>query len=328
MQLHPNAALTPRQRQRMCRRIDDGMPIAQAAREFRVSRPTADKWYGRWQDGDRQLHDRSSAPSSTPHKTDPELEAEVVELRKTHGWGPDTLANHTGVPRTTCWRIICRNDLQDRRMLHRPDGSQVAPDCPVVRYERDEPGSLIHVDTKKLARIPAGGGWRMLGQQAGRANRRRDPDAGGYEFVHAAVDDHSRLAYAEILPSEDGQTCTGFWRRAATFFIANGITLQQVMTDNAWAYTKTVDFAAALTDTGITDHLTIEAYRPQTNGKVERFNRTLLDEWAYAYFWHTNDERHDALAPWLHWYNHHRDHTSLQRRPPMARVNNAAVCDT
>lgn len=328
MHLHPNAALTPVQRRRMCRRIDAGMTVTAAAEEFHVSTPTASKWWSRWQGGDRELHDRSSAPGSTPHRIDPEREQQVVELRETHGWGPDRLANHTGVARSTCWRIICRNGLADRRRRHRPEGTEAAVACPqVVRYERDEPGSLIHLDTKKLARIPAGGGWRKLGRQAGKANRRADPDGGGYEFVHAAVDDCSRLSYAELLPTETAVDCTAFWRRAATFFVANGLTLRQVMTDNAWAYTKAQIFADALNTTGVDKHLTIEPYRPQTNGKVERFNRTLLEEWAYAYFWESTQARHDALAPWLHWYNHHRDHTSLQRRPPMACVNNAAVCD-
>lgn len=194
MQIHPNAALTPTQRVRMCRRIDDGMTIAGAAAEFRVSSPTASKWYARWTDGDRQLHDRSSAPGSTPHRTDPQLEAQVVALRRRHGWGPDRLANHTGVPRTTCWRIINRNDTGPRpRTKVGRHGSGKG------RYEAIGCGELVHVDVTKLARIPSGGGHRMVGRQAGKANRRADPDSGGYDYLHAAVDDHSRLAYAQLL---------------------------------------------------------------------------------------------------------------------------------
>lgn len=164
----------------MCVRIDNGMDIAAAAEEFRVSRPTAHKWYGRWTDGDRQLHDRSSAPGTCPHKTDPETEAEVVELRRDHGWGPDRLANHTDPSSSTCSRIIGRNDIPQARRVVGDHGTGRG------RYEAIGPGELIHVDTKQLARIPQGGGHRKLSRKAGRANRAADPTAGGYDFLHAA----------------------------------------------------------------------------------------------------------------------------------------------
>ena len=167
----------------------------------------------------------------------------------------------------------------------------------------------------------------MLGRQDGKANSRSDPDAGGYDFLHAAVDDHSRLAYAELLDAEDADACVGFWRRANTFFEANGIQVKRLLTDNALVYTNAHAFADVLEETGVDDHWTIQPYRPRTNGKVERFNRTCKEEFAYAYFWDDNQTRRDALPTWLHWFNHHRDHTSLHRRPPMSRVNNQAVCD-
>lgn len=318
MKIHPNAALTPRQRRRMVTRIDGGMPISHAAAEFRVSRQTATKWWNRYQDGDDRLTDRPSVPGSTPHRTDPDVEAAVIDLRRRHGWGAATLANHTGVASSTCWRIVVRAGLDDRRHRYRPDDAHGPPDC--NRYERDNPGELVHVDTKKLGRIPDGGGWRVHGR--GNAGPKQHV---GSEHLHAAVDDHSRLAYVELLPTRDAADCTGFWRRANAWFADQGITVQQVMTDNAWAYTKSHDFAQALEDTNI-DHLTIKPYRPQTNGKVERFNRTLAEQWAYAYFYDSNQARHQSLDPWVHWYNHHRDHTALGDNPPMTRVNNAAVC--
>lgn len=321
MKLHPNAALTPVQRRRMCRRIQDGQSIAGAAEDFNTSRQTATKWWRRWQDGDKQLHDRTSAPGAVPHRTAREVEDEVVELRRTHGWGPDRLSSHTGVPSTTCWRIIHRRDCTG------PSPRAHVSSRSTNRYEAIAPGELVHVDVAKFARIPAGGGHRMLGRQDGKANSRSDPDAGGYDFLHAAVDDHSRLAYAELLDAEDADACVGFWRRANTFFEANGIQVKRLLTDNALVYTNAHAFADVLEETGVDDHWTIQPYRPRTNGKVERFNRTCKEEFAYAYFWDDNQTRRDALPTWLHWFNHHRDHTSLHRRPPMSRVNNQAVCD-
>ncbi|MEU7015909.1 IS481 family transposase, partial [Streptomyces sp. NPDC046385] len=198
--------------------------------------------------------------------------------------------------------------------MDRPTGTVIR------RYERDRPGELIHVDVKKLGRIPDGGGHRTLGRQAGRATR----SSMGFDYVHSAVDDHSRLAYSEIHPDEKVATCAAFLARAAAFFQACGITrIERVLTDNAWAYRKGLAWKDVLADLGATGKLT-RAYRPQTNGKVERFNRTLLDEWAYQRPYTSNHERTAALADFLHTYNHHRCHTALDGHPPISRVNNPA----
>ncbi|AXE84022.1 Integrase core domain protein [Streptomyces sp. Go-475] len=188
------------------------------------------------------------------------------------------------------------------------------------RYERATPGELVHRDVKKLGRIPDGGGHRMLGRQAGRATR----GGMGFDYIHSAVDDHTRLAYSEIHHDEKVATCAGFLIRAAAFFHAHGITrIERVLTDNAWAYRKGLAWKQALAEIGATGKLT-RIYRPQTNGKVERFNRTLLDEWAYLRPYTSNTERTAALTDFLHTYNHHRCHTALGGQPPITRVNNPA----
>ncbi|MEU6977217.1 IS481 family transposase, partial [Streptomyces sp. NPDC046371] len=189
----------------------------------------------------------------------------------------------------------------------------------IRRYERERPGELIHVDVKKLGRIPDGGGHKANGREAGRPIRGM-----GFDYVHSAVDDHSRLAYSEIHPDEKVATCAGFLTRAAAFFQAQGIDrIERVLTDNAWAYRKGLAWKNVLADLGATGKLT-RPYRPQTNGKVERFNRTLLDEWAYLRPYTSNNERTEALADFLHTYNHHRCHTALDGHPPITRVNNPA----
>ncbi|MEU7018949.1 IS481 family transposase, partial [Streptomyces sp. NPDC046385] len=210
-------------------------------------------------------------------------------------------------------RILTRHRLNRLAWMDRPTGTVIR------RYERDRPGELVHVDVKKLGRIPNGGGHKALGRQAGRATR----SSMGFDYVHSAVDDHSRLAYSEIHPDEKVATCAAFLVRAAAFFQACGITrIERVLTDNAWAYRKGLAWKNALADLGSTGKLT-RAYRPQTNGKVERFNRTLLDEWAYQRPYTSNHERTAALADFLHTYNHHRCHTALDGHPPITRVNNA-----
>ena len=177
------------------------------------------------------------------------------------------------------------------------------------------------MDVKKLGRIPRGGGWQALGEDVGRANRRADRRGGGYDRIHSVVDDHSRLAYSEILPDETGPTCAAFYARAHAFFAAHGIDIQAVMTDNAFAYTNAVAFRQTLTDLGV-KHVQIRPRRPQTNGKVERFNRTLLEEWAYVRTYRSNHARTRAFDRFLHTYNQHRPHASLGGRPPMTRVSN------
>ncbi|MFE9500363.1 IS481 family transposase [Streptomyces collinus] len=312
---HRNARLTVHGRRLLVERVRSGRPVAHVAAEMGISRATAHKWIRRWRtEGEAGLADRSSRPRTTPHRTAATVEARVCQLRQARKLGPARIGPALGLPASTVHRIVVRHALNRLAFLDRPTGQVIR------RYERARPGELIHVDVKKLGRIPDGGGHKVLGRQAGRATRNRM----GFDYVHSAVDDHSRLAYSEIHPDEKAATCAAFLRRAATFFAAAGIDrIERVLTDNAWPYRKSFAWQQALADLGAAGKLT-RIYRPQTNGKVERFNRTLLDEWAYLRPYQTNDERTQALADFLHTYNHHRCHTALGGHPPISRVNNAA----
>ncbi|MFG2030501.1 IS481 family transposase [Streptomyces sp. NPDC048825] len=309
---HRNARLTVHGRQLLVERVRTGRPVAHVAAEMGISRVTAYKWMRRWRtEGEQGLHDRSSRPRTTPHRTAGAIEARVCRLRQDRKLGSARIGPILGLPASTVHRILTRHGLNRLSFLDRPTGQVIR------RYERDRPGELVHVDVKKLGRIPDGGGHKALGRQAGRATR----SAMGFDF---AVDDHSRLAYSEIHPDEKAATCAAFLRRAAAFFTASGIDrFERVLTDNAWPYRKSFAWQQTLADLGAVGKLT-RAYRPQTNGKVERFNRTLLDEWAYLRPYTSNTERTDALPDFLHTYNHHRCHTALGGQPPISRVNNAA----
>ena len=311
---HRNARLTVFGRRLLVERVCSGRPVAHVAAEMGISRATAHKWLRRWRaEGDAGLHDRSSRPRTTPHRTAAAVEAHVCELRRSRKLGPARIGPILGLPASTVHRILTRHRLNRLAWLDRPTGQIIR------RYERDRPGELVHVDVKKLGRIPDGGGHKALGRQAGRATRSNM----GFDYIHSAVDDHSRLAYSEIHPDEKVATCAAFLTRAASFFHAHGIPrIERVLTDNAWAYRKGLAWRNVLAGLGATGKLT-RPYRPQTNGKVERFNRTLLDEWAYLRPYASNDERTAALADFLHTYNHHRCHTALNGHPPITRVNNA-----
>ena len=312
---HRNARLTVFGRRLLVERVCSGRPVAHVAAEMGVSRATAHKWMHRWRtEGEAGLADRSSRPLRTPHRTPADMEARVCRLRTDRKLGPARIGPVLGLPASTVHRVLTRHRLNRLSWLDRPTGAVIR------RYERERPGELIHVDVKKLGRIPDGGGHRTLGRQAGRATRSRM----GFDFVHSAVDDHSRLAYSEIHPDEKVTTCADFLTRAAAFFHRQGITrIERVLTDNAWAYRRGLAWKAALADLGASGKHT-RAYRPQTNGKVERFNRTLLEEWAYQRPYASNDERTAALTDFLHTYNHHRCHTALGGQPPITRVNNPA----
>ncbi|MGW2779630.1 IS481 family transposase [Streptomyces olivaceoviridis] len=312
---HRNARLTVHGRRLLVERVRCGRPVAHVAAEMGISRATAHKWVRRWRaEGEAGLADRSSRPRTTPHRTADTVEARVCHERQVRKLGPARLGPALGLPASTVHRILVRHGLNRLAHLDRPTGQVIR------RYERDRPGELVHVDVKKLGRIPDGGGHKVLGRQAGRARR----SSVGFDYVHSAVDDHSRLAYSEVHPDEKAVTCAAFLRRAAVFFAGHGITrIERVLTDNAWPYRKSFAWRQALADLGAAGKLT-RAYRPQTNGKVERFNRTLLDEWAYQRPYTSNAERTAALADFLHTYNHHRCHTALGGRPPISRVNNAA----
>jgi transposase InsO family protein len=274
-----------------------------------VSRPTVHKWVSRFEaEGVSGLVDRSSRPHHSPNATCPELVAEIEALRRDARLGPLRISLRLGIPSSTVGRVLTRLGINRLEWFDRPTRR------PVRRYERDTPGELVHVDIKKLGRIPDGGGWRAWGRSEEVRGR-----GIGYAYVHSAVDDHSRVAYSEIHPDERGVTCARFWTRAAAWFADHGIVVTGAMTDNAKAYLGR-DFAAALAATG-TRRWSIPPRQPQINGKVERFNRTLLEEWAYARVWHSDTERSAALDDWLHTYNHHRSHTAIGG-PPMTRVNN------
>ncbi|WP_405479616.1 IS481 family transposase [Streptomyces anulatus] len=312
---HRNARLTVHGRRILVDRVLGGRPVAHVAAEMGISRPTAHKWIRRWRaEGDTGLADRSSRLHRTPHRTPRAVEARVCDLRRTRKLGPARIGPVLGLPASTVHRILTRHRLNRLSWIDRPTGTLIR------RYERDRPGELIHIDVKKLGRIPDGGGHRTLGRQAGRATRSNM----GFDYIHSAVDDHSRLAYSEIHTDEKAATCAGFLTRAAAFFHRQGIPrIERVLTDNAWAYRKGLAWKNALADLGATGKLT-RPYRPQTNDKVERFNRTLLDEWAYIRPYTSNTERAEALADFLHTYNHHRCHTALDGHPPITRVNNPA----
>ncbi|CAM5286615.1 IS481 family transposase [Streptomyces narbonensis] len=311
---HRNARLTVFGRRLLVERVCSGRPVAHVAAEMGISRATAHKWIRRWRtEGEAGLHDRSSRPHTTPHRTASAVEDRVCDLRQSRKLGPARIGPILGLPASTVHRILTRHRLNRLAWLDRPTGTVIR------RYERERPGELIHVDVKKLGRIPDGGGHKTNGRQAGRPIRGM-----GFDYVHSAVDDHSRLAYSEIHPDEKVATCAGFLTRAAAFFHSQGIDrIERVLTDNAWAYRKGLAWRNALADLGATGKLT-RPYRPQTNGKVERFNRTLLDEWAYLRPYTSNTERTEALTDFLHTYNHHRCHTALDGHPPITRVNNPA----
>ncbi|MFD5971507.1 IS481 family transposase, partial [Streptomyces sp. NPDC060311] len=299
---HRNARLTVHGRRLLIERVRTGRPVAHVAAEMGISRVTAHKWVRRWRaEGEPGLHDRSSRPGATPHRTPATTEEQVCHLRQDRKLGPARIGPILGLPASTVHRILTRHGLNRLAFLDRPTGQRIR------RYEREKPGELVHVDVKKLGRIPDGGGHKVLGRQAGRATRSNV----GFDYIHSAVDDHTRLAYSEIHDDEKAATCAAFLRRAAAFFLTHGIDrIERVLTDNAWPYRKSFAWQQALTDLGAAGKLT-RAYRPQTNGKVERFNRTLLEEWAYLRPYTSNTERTEALADFLHTYNHHRCHTAL-----------------
>ncbi len=320
---HANARLNIHGRRLLARRvIDDGRPVAHVAKELGVSRQCASRWVNRFRiEGEAGLRDRSSRPRRQPRRTPPVIEAAVLTRRRTHREGPDVLGPELGVAPRTVGAILARHRVPLLRECDPLTGDVIrASKTTSRRYEREFPGDLIHIDVKKIGRIPDGGGWRAHGRQMGSTSAAKKARI-GFDYVHAAVDDHTRLAYAEILPNEQGPTCAGFLRRAGEFFAANGITtIRQVMSDNALNYTRSNDFAAAIADLGA-QHITIRPHCPWQNGKVERFNRTLQIEWAYRQIFTSNTTRTQALAPWLEHYNNQRRHSALGGRPPISRLS-------
>lgn len=315
---HANARLTFHGRCLLIERVvGDRRPVSHVAKELGISRQAAHRWVARFRaEGVAGLQDRSSRPHRMPRRTPAEVEQAVITARQELRAGRDRIAEATGVPARTVSTILARHRMPPIAVLDPVTGTVIrASKVTEHRYERPEPGDLVHVDVKKLGRIPDGGGHRLHGRRTRPGSERRI----GFDYVHAAVDDHSRLAYAEIHPDEKGTTCAGFLARAAAFFASHGITVREVMTDNAKNYTRSRDFQAVLATLGAR-HVLIRPYCPWQNGKVERFNRTLQTEWAYRQPFTSNTQRTDALEPWLDHYNNDRNHHGIGGKPPTSRV--------
>lgn len=317
---HANARLTPAGRLTLVQRIAAGRPVAHVAAEMGISRQTASRWWRRFRaEGPAGLVDRSSVARTHPARTPACVETRVRIARMLTRRGPVTIGRLVGLPASTVGRV-----------LHRHRTPRLADCDPVTgqvirvtrrsanRYEHPHPGSLIHVDVKKLGRIPDGGGWRAHGRSEEVRGR-----GIGYDYVHTAIDDHSRLAYAEIHPDEKGATAAGFLARAAAFYAGHRIRVERVISDNAFAYRNSRVFHDTAADLGIVQKF-IRPHCPWTNGKVERLNRTLATEWAYSRIWSSNADRAAALPAWLEHYNLERPHLGIGGLTPIDRVNNAA----
>ena len=287
---HANAPLTPEGRRRLAVLIvEEGWPVRRAAERFQVSPATASRWARRYRDGE-PMTDHSSRPKISPKRCSRRLEHRIVKLRYQRRWGPHRISYHLGIPRSTVGRVLARYQMPLLANIDQATGLPVRKPKP-VRYEAAAPGDLVHVDIKKLGKIPDGGGWRAFGRGSDqarrvdtareRAARRGASPSRGYVYLHHAVDDHTRLAYSEQLPDEKKETTAGFWKRAHAFFAAAGISVQAVMTDNGPCYRSHAFNNALGPDI---KHRYTRPYRPQTNGKVERFNRTLMDEWSLTRF--------------------------------------------
>jgi transposase InsO family protein len=310
--VHRNAPLTPEGRLRLCHRIEEGWSVAAAAESMNISRQTAHKWWRRYRDeGVAGLEDRSSRPWSCPHQTPASVERRIVALRQSRKLGPARLAGIVGVPASTVHRVLVRHGVNRLRWMDRPTGRVIR------RIETSRPGELVHIDVKKLARVPDGGGHKKLGRSTETKRHR----GGGYTHIHTAIDAYSRLAYSEFAGTETTSNCVAFLERAVAWFADQGITIERLLTDNGNGY-RSFAWRDLCAELGIR-HTRTRAYSPATNGKVERFNRTLLDEWAYARLWRSDASRARTLDRWLHRYNHHRHHTAIGG-PPASRINNLA----
>jgi transposase InsO family protein/transposase len=315
MNLHANAALSLNRRRQLCRRVvEERWTLTQAAAAAEVSMRCARKWVARYRvDGELGLLDRSSAPLSIPHRTDEQRIEAIAALRRLRFTGPE-IAETLQMALSTVSGILARIGMGKLGRL----GLE-----PAVRYERERPGELIHIDVKKLGRIQGGAGHRIAGRP--KSNPAKRDAAGvdrrqvGWEYVHIAIDDCTRLAYAEVLGDERAVTVVTFLKRAVAFFERHGMPVQQLLTDNGSGYRSLVH-AIACRALGIR-HLRTRPYRPQTNGKAERFIRTLLGGWAYGAIYRDSTERAAALDGWLWHYNHHRKHSALGHKPPIARLN-------
>ena len=318
---HGNARLTVHGRTLLITRVlYDQRPVAHVAKELGISRQCAHRWVGRFRrEGVAGLVDRSSRPRSMPQRTPVEVEQRVLALRAQLRQGQDRIGPLAGVPARTVGAILRRNGVPRLSECDPLTGQPIrASKQTAIRYERARPGELVHMDVKKLGRIPDGGGWRAHGRAAGDTAARKNARI-GFDYIHSMIDDHSRLAYSEIHPDEKGATCAGFLARAAAYFAAHGITrIERVMTDNHFSYRLSSDVQMVLRALGA-KHVLIRPHCPWQNGKVERLNRTLQAEWAYRQIFTSNTERSNALAPWIEHYNTQRHHSAINGTP-LSRV--------
>lgn len=318
MYLHANAKLGLAGRLALVRAIEDGLSLKAAAAAFNVSPATAHRWWHRWLEAGEEarrtlscLFDRSSRPHRSPRQLASELEQAICACRRETGWGPRLVAGATGFAHSTVWKLLRRAGISRAPRTAKE---------PANRYEWPCPGDLLHMDTSRYARFLRPG-HRVTGDRSQSLRGRSVETLVGYDYAHAVVDDHSRLAYAELLPDERAVTVLGFTERALAFFARHGIEAKRLMTDNAWCYTRSRAFRRLLDEHEI-QHLTIEPYRPRTNGKVERFHQTMAREWAYGVSYRSSRHRATALPHWLDHYNTRRPHSSLGQRPPISRVHN------
>ena len=314
--VHANARTNLFARRLIVERVAAGWPAAHVAEQLGVSRATVYKWVRRHAEaGEVGLVDRSSRPQRMPARTPRRVEQRVLTARRRRKRGAVVLAAELGLNPSTVGRILARHQVPQLAAIDPITGERVrAPRRSENRYEHPYPGSMIHVDVKKLGRIPAGGGWRLHGRSEavrGRGN--------GYDYIHTAIDDHSRLAYSEIHADEKDRTSAGFLHRALAWFASHSVTVERVLTDNALVYRRGAHWAAACEAWGIKRRFT-KPRCPWTNGKVERFNRTLLNEWAYARAWTSNNARSRGLDKFLAFYNTRRGHSALGGKPPITRL--------
>jgi transposase InsO family protein len=319
MIVHGNAKLGPAGRLALTQAILDGMTQKGAAAAFCVSPATAHRWWQRRSAATVEelrsgvwLLDRSSRPHRSPRLLAADAQERICEARQRTGWGPRLVAGATGHPHSTVWKVLHRHGIS--RLQPRPREA-------ARRYEWPCPGELLHMDTARYARFERPG-HRVTGDRSQRSrNWMADSTRVGYDFAHAIVDDHSRLAYVELLEDERAPTVTRFVARALAWFETHGINAKRLMTDNAWSYTRNSSLSKLLIEHDI-KHLRTQAYRPQTNGKVERFHQTMAREWAYGMTYRSSHHRDQALPHWLTHYNHNRPHSGIGNRPPISRVHN------
>jgi transposase InsO family protein len=327
---HANAALTPRARLRLARLIvEQHWSIPRAAERYDVSWRTAKKWADRYRaEGPAGMVDRSSRPHRQPNRTSQPVVRKIVHLRWKQRLGPVEIGDRLAMPASTVHAVLVRCRLNRLTHIDRASGE------PIRRYEHENPGDLLHMDVKKLGRVPEGGGWRYVGREQGNRNRHiAGTKTGGPRnkwgkplmgtcFLHTVIDDHSRVAYVEARDDETKETAAQVLRNAVAWFAARGVSIQRVLTDNGGCY-RSFLWRDTCAELGITAKHT-RPYRPQTNGKIERFHRTLVEGWAFEKFYNSESARLAALPAWIHHYNHHRPHSAIGRHSPITRLNNLA----